>query len=60
MNLLVSLCEGLEYLGGQRDVPPRFLERLPAWCLRGFVWGLSIVLILVFGNQSSRFLYIDF
>lgn len=60
MNLLVTLREGLEYLGGQRDVPPRILERIPLWCLRGVVWGLSIVLILVFGNQSSRFLYIDF
>jgi hypothetical protein len=53
------LMAWLEQLGGSRDVTPGDWSalRLALW---GLWWGVLIVMIMVFGGQTSKFIYIDF
>lgn len=50
----------LEYLGGQRDDAPAFLQGTLCWVARCAVWALAIALVYAFSGQSSKFIYIDF
>jgi hypothetical protein len=50
----------LEYLGGERDDAPLFLQGGFGLAMRCAVWVLAIALIYAFSGQSSKFIYIDF
>jgi len=60
VNILQTIREWLEYLGGQRDAEPAGFPGEQGWILRGLWWGGMLVLIAIFCGQGSRFLYIDF
>ena len=50
----------IEYLAGERDVRPPFLNGYIDLLLRCLVWGFAMLLIYTFSGQSSKFIYIDF
>jgi hypothetical protein len=50
----------LEYLCGECDDAPSFLDGRFGAVARCAVWALAIVLIYAFCGQSSKFIYIDF
>lgn len=61
IKLLLELKSGLEYMGGVTDQPP---ETWPRWLCSplwwGVWWAVSILLVLTFSGQTSKFIYIDF
>jgi hypothetical protein len=61
MGIARQIKEGIEYLGGQIDTPPKSLSFLR---VESLFWGLWWILlgtfICVFCGQSSKFIYIDF
>jgi hypothetical protein len=50
----------IEYMGGARDEGPPGLKMPVASPLWGVLWVFLLTLILIFGGQSSKFIYIDF
>jgi hypothetical protein len=58
----VVWCQNLlEYLAGEKDVPPSGFTVARSNCLFwGIWWGILVMIILVFSGQSSKFIYIDF
>ena len=58
---LTTLRLLLEYLGGVTELPPgrgwHWLESPIVW---GLWWSALVLLVLTFGGQSSKFIYIDF
>ena len=60
MDRILWLKQAFEYVGGERDEPPRGVRwglPSPLW---GLWWGLLLCLIAMFCGQSSKFIYIDF
>jgi hypothetical protein len=53
-------CEWLERIGGSRDLEQRLLQSGWFQLLLGLWWGFLLVIILIFGGQTSKFIYIDF
>jgi hypothetical protein len=53
-------CEWLEKIGGSRDLQDVLLQNGWFQLLLGLWWGLLLVIILIFGGQNSKFIYIDF
>lgn len=58
--MIATLYRTFEYIAGETDTPPSFLENRPRWVLRTVTWCAAIVLIWLFCGQSSKFIYIDF
>jgi hypothetical protein len=54
------ICEWLERIGGSRDLEQVLLQNCWFQLLLGLWWGLLLVIILIFGGQTSEFIYIDF
>ncbi len=53
--------ELLEYIAGERDLPPQGTPRFFSSVLgRSLTWVIFLALIYTFCGQSSKFLYIDF
>ena len=57
MSRIIHWCE---YIGGERDDPPRGFPVRFAWLIFGLWWALLAVLVAAFCGQSSKFIYIDF
>jgi len=60
MEITFWLKHCCEFLGGERDEsPPGFAWNIksPIW---GVWWGILMCVIMLFGGQSSKFIYIDF
>ena len=59
MTVIAWFKELCEYLEGASDEPPAGLIPLtsPLW---GLWWAALLIIILVFGGQTSKFIYIDF
>lgn len=55
-----TLRLGIEFLAGERDESPVWLQSICGWALRCCLWAATIVLIYAFSGQSSKFIYIDF
>ena len=60
MDRLTWWKHTLEYLGGERDVPPAGLYLVPQSPAWGLWWGILTTLIALFCGQASKFIYIDF
>jgi len=60
MKLLTWLIQFLEFLGGERDIPPAGFPALGNPLFWGIWWGALSLVIYVFCGQSSKFIYIDF
>lgn len=61
MATLIFLKQVLDYLGGAVDAPPDGAPRIfshPAFI--GVMWGVLVIVIMMFSGQTSRFIYIDF
>jgi len=53
--------ELLEYLAGERDLPPLNASSFQRSSLvTPLMWGVFLLIIYAFCGQSSRFIYIDF
>ena len=60
MTVIAWLKELCEYLEGASDEPPAGLAiplTSPLW---GLWWAALLIIILVFGGQTCKFIYIDF
>ena len=58
--MISTVYKTLEFIAGETDEPPVFLQNQPMWLLRSVTWCLAIVLIYAFCGQASKFIYIDF
>jgi len=55
------LCELLEYIGGERDLPPAgTIAAISSVFARSLTWVILLALIYAFCGNSSKFMYIDF
>ena len=50
----------LEYFGGVTDAPPKGLRFDLGSRWWGVYWAVLVLLLYIFGAQTSRFLYVDF
>jgi hypothetical protein len=60
MIMMTRVCHWLEKVGGSRDLDPALIKRGWFQLLLGLWWGALLVVILIFGGQTSKFIYIDF
>jgi len=60
MNVLQRVKDLADYLGGCTDVPPPgFPIGVASWTW-ALWWGVLALLIIVFGGQATKFIYVDF
>ncbi len=58
----LTWCQDLlEYLAGEKDVPPAGVSvALSNFLFWGMWWGILVGIVFIFSGQSSKFIYIDF
>jgi hypothetical protein len=60
LQVMVWVKELCEYIGGATDSPPNGFPIEPRALIWGVWWGLLLSLVVIFGGQGSKFIYIDF